>query len=284
MTTEDYRQFYAEEIGAVAGLRSPSLVNAFATVPRERFLGPGPWKIGSPDFGMRPGLRYRETEDADPHHLYHNVLVSIDPKRNLNNGHPSTLAAWLDALELANGECVFHLGAGVGYYTAIMAEAVGVSGRVTAIEVDPELAARARANLAGWKNVDVLSGDGEMHDPGPVDAIFINAGVTHPRTAWLDQLRPGGRLLLPLTFDTGTEAGKGATILVTRQADNFTARFLGFVMIYSCSSLRDPELNGALLKLVSSGKILGVRSLRRDAHAAGASCLLHGTDFCLSAD
>ena len=43
---EDYRRFYAEEIAAVAGLRSQVLIKAFATVPREHFLGPGPWKLG----------------------------------------------------------------------------------------------------------------------------------------------------------------------------------------------------------------------------------------------
>jgi len=284
MTVEEQRRFYAEEIAAVAGLRSAALVEAFAKVPREHFLGPGPWKLGSPDFGMQPGLRYRPTEDADPRRLYHNVLVSIDPERNLNNGHPSTLAAWLDAVDIAKGERIFHLGCGLGYYTAVMAEVVGDRGHVTTMEVDPNLAGRAHENLAPWSNVEVLAGDGGLYDPGPVDVIFVNAGVTHPRSVWLDRLKPGGRLLAPLTFDTGGQAGKGGMLLVRREGDSYSAQFVTFVMIYSCTSLRDPELNSGLLKLMGGGKMFSVRSLRRDVHQADDTCLLHASDFCLSAN
>jgi protein-L-isoaspartate(D-aspartate) O-methyltransferase len=111
---EDYRRFYAEEIAAVTALRSPALVEAFAKVPRENFLGPGPWEIAGADFSMGPQVSYRATQDADPRRIYHNVVVVIDRKRNLNNGHPGTLAAWLDRLEVAPGEQVFHIGAGLG--------------------------------------------------------------------------------------------------------------------------------------------------------------------------
>ncbi|HYL37029.1 MAG TPA: rRNA adenine N-6-methyltransferase family protein [Bryobacteraceae bacterium] len=278
---EDYRRFYAEEIAAVAAVRSPALVRAFASVPREDFLGPGPWKLFGLDSGM--GASYRLTEDADPRRLYHNVVVSIDQARHLNNGQPSALASWINALEIAQGDRVFHLGAGVGYYTAIMAEIVGPRGSVTGAEVDAGLAARARQNLAKWKNVEVISGDGTQHDPGPADVIFINAGVTHPLPLWLDRLRPGGRLLYPVTFEgPGFPGGKGCMLLVKREAEVYSARCVNVVMIYSCSSLRDAELNTALTKLVGSGKILGVRSLRREPHQADESCLLHGPDSCLS--
>jgi protein-L-isoaspartate(D-aspartate) O-methyltransferase len=279
----DYRRFYAEEIGAVAALRSRSLVNAFARIPREDFLGPGPWKISSPDFGMGGGASYRTSEDADPRHLCHNVAVAIDPERNLNNGHPSSLAAWLDALEIGEGQSVFHLGAGVGYFSAIIAEVAGPSGHVVAMEVDAALAERARNNLAPWTNVEVLTGDGGEHDPGPMDVIFVNAGVTHPRSVWLDRLRPGGRLLVPLTIEMGGGLGKGGMLLVKREGDAYSARFAGFVMIYSSTSVRDPALNGALTKLLSGGKLFSLRSLRRDAHEAEESCGLHADGFCLSA-
>lgn len=275
---EDYRRFFAEEIGAVAAVRSQRLVDALAKVPRENFLGPGPWKIAAPDFGMGGGTRYRETVDADPRRLYHNVLIAIDPARQLNNGHPSTLAAWIDMLDLAPRDRVFHLGAGVGYYTALMAE---MAGHVTGAEVDPALAERARENLRPWNNVEILAGDGAAVDPGPVDAIFINAGVTHPRALWLDRLNDGGRLLFPLTFDTGGGVGKGVTILVKRQGDRYPARVGTFVMIYSCTSLRDPDLNSAIMKQVSSMKLMQIQSLRRDRHEPADTCLLHGPDFCL---
>ena len=147
VTLAEYRNFYAEEIAAAAGLRSKLLVDAFAKVPREDFFEPGPWKVSAPDFGMPGAATYRETEDAEPKRLYHNILIAIDPARRLNNGHPSALAAWLDVLELAPGNRVFHVGAGVGYYTAIMAEVVGSEGHVTGVEVDPSIAARAKTKM-----------------------------------------------------------------------------------------------------------------------------------------
>ena len=78
--------------------------------------------------------------DADPAHLYHDVLVAIDPARRLNNGQPSYLAFCLDALDLREADCVLHVGCGVGYYTAIAAEVVGPGGRVIGVEIDADLA------------------------------------------------------------------------------------------------------------------------------------------------
>lgn len=278
---EDYRRFYAEEIAAVTGLRSPAMLEAFAKVPRERFLGLGPWKVAALDFGMTPPMKYRETDDADPRYLYHNVAVAIDPERSLNNGQPSALAGWLGRLEIAPSEHVFHVGAGLGYFTAILSELVGATGRVTAIEVDADLAARAGENLAPWPNVDLHAGDGGEFDPGPVDAIFVNAGVTHPHALWLDRLRDGGRLVLPLTFAVGS-GGKGVMMLIRRKGDRFAAQFVTLVMIYSSTSVRDADINAALMKQIGSRKVFSVQSLRRDAHEPEETCWLHGKDSCFS--
>jgi protein-L-isoaspartate(D-aspartate) O-methyltransferase len=76
-------------------------------------------------------------------YLYDDVVVGIIPERNLNNGQPS-LHAWLigNAAPKA-GEHIVHVGAGVGYYTAILHRLVGRRGRITAIEFDSGLASRA---------------------------------------------------------------------------------------------------------------------------------------------
>ncbi len=116
------RHRYAEELRYVAHVRSEAVVRAFATVPRERFLGPGPWRI----LDLR-GDDYWLTPDADPAHLYHNVLVAIDPARRLNNGEPSLWAYLLDVLAPRPGERARHIGAGTGYYSAILAELVGAA-------------------------------------------------------------------------------------------------------------------------------------------------------------
>ena len=94
------------------------------------------------------GQRYRITPDPDPVYLYTDDVIGILPERNLNNGQPSLHAALIAAAAPQPGEHVVHIGAGVGYYTAILAELVGIAGRVTAIEFDAELAVRARANFA----------------------------------------------------------------------------------------------------------------------------------------
>jgi hypothetical protein len=118
---EAVRRFYAEELRFAAGLRSPVLVAAFATVPRERFVGAGPWRIRSP-MGIAD---YWTTDDADPRRLYQDVLVALDETRGINNGQPSLWAFLIDQLDIAAGANVLHLGCGTGYYTAIMAELRG---------------------------------------------------------------------------------------------------------------------------------------------------------------
>jgi protein-L-isoaspartate(D-aspartate) O-methyltransferase len=279
MTLEDCRRFYAEEIGYAANVQSLALLTAFARVPRENFLGPGPWRIASSDLGF--GVAYANTEDADPRHLYHNVPVALDTTRNLNNGQPGTLARWIDALQLRAAERVFHLGCGVGYFTAIMAEVVGAGGSVIASEVDPALAAAARVNLAGYPNVTVYAGDGAALDPGACDAMLINAGVTHLHPPWLDQLREGGRLVLPLTVAMGATLGKGVVAKIIRERGAFHAQVITFVAIYSCTSVRDPQLEALLGKAIGTGALLKLKSIRRAPHAPEETCLLHA-DVCLS--
>ena len=279
---ETLRQIYAEEVQAVANVHSAALVRAFATVPREQFLGPGPWQIFAP---VPPGcFPYRTTEDAEPRHLYHNVLVAIDTNRRLNNGQPSFLAFCLDALDLQVGDHAVHIGCGVGYYTAILAEVVGPDGHVTAIELDPDLAARARDNLSYLQQVVVIAGDGSQHDPGPSDAIFVNAGATHPHSVWLDALRSRGRLLVPLTVAIDAIGhGRGGILKVTRQPQGFTARFISEVRIFPCIGARDTELNTQLEQAFRRHTWESVQSLRRDLHEPTETCWLHSGSFCLSA-
>ena len=122
MNLELRRRFYAEEIEMLANIRTPGLVEALATVPREQYLPPGPWLIRSDaDVTSAP----RPTRDADPRHVYHNVAIAIDPARQLFNGAPGLLAAAIDALAVRPGDRVFHLGTGLGYYTALLAACAG---------------------------------------------------------------------------------------------------------------------------------------------------------------
>jgi protein-L-isoaspartate(D-aspartate) O-methyltransferase len=166
------RKLYAESIRQKAHLRSEQLVRALAEVPREDYLGPGPWKIMRFVFP----LKYEDTPDANPAHTYDDVLVALDQHRILNNGLPSAVARWLDTMNIQPGEHVVHAGCGTGYYTALIAHMVTGTGLVTAIELDTHLADRARTTLRPFCQVEVIAGDATRYDPGPVDAIFVNAG------------------------------------------------------------------------------------------------------------
>jgi protein-L-isoaspartate(D-aspartate) O-methyltransferase len=282
MVLPETRRRYAEEIRATAKIGSEALLNAFSTVPREDFVGPSPWKVLS---RPAPGqMQPHVTDASDPRELYRDVAVFLDSSKSLTNGNPSTLAPWLDALDLAEGKSVFHLGCGTGYYTAIIAEVVGPRGQVTAAEIDPALASQARASLARYPNVRVFEGDGGGVDIGARDAILINAGVTHPTERWLESVTIGGKLVLPITIDVGMpNIGKGFVLRVSRLASGYAARFLPApVMIYSCTSGRDPQIANAFGQRFLSGTSDSVRSLRREPHSPEPSCWLHSTAFCLS--
>jgi protein-L-isoaspartate(D-aspartate) O-methyltransferase len=287
------RRFFAEEIEAVAHLRTPALVDALAAVPREEFLRPGPWTVlADADFvagaTTAPRPRTRTTPDADPRRVYHNIAIAIDPERMLYNGQPATLATWLDALGLAPGRRVLHVGSGLGYYTAVIAQSVGPAGRVLAFEVDDALAADARRNLASMPWVSVRHGDGSDTLDETFDAIVVNAGVTHPLESWLDALAADGKMLLPLTATMppmGSHIGKGLTLLITKSdGGEYAVRVVGFVAVYCAVGIRSSDVNAQLGKALMGGPAQwqAITRLRRDAHEPSSSCWLHTASCCFS--
>jgi protein-L-isoaspartate(D-aspartate) O-methyltransferase len=279
---EQLRNEYAQQLRAEAHLHSASLVRALARVSRERFVGPGPWQIIDLESGS---IAYQQTPDDDPKHLYRNVLVALDASRMLNNGHPGSLARWLDALDLQPGERVVHLGCGTGYYTAIMAEMVGPHGGVLAVEIDATLADQARKNLRPWSQVEVVAADGSQLEAAERDAIFVNAGVTHPPAAWTSSVRrPGGRIILPLTYETSPGMTAGAMLLLTARTDReLSVRTLSPVMIFSCAGSRDASLDPALRAAFEGGGADGLQTLTLlPTHAAHEHCWFHCEQYCLA--
>lgn len=285
MTLEECRLFYSEEVRFAANLTTRGLVEAFASVPRERFLGPPPWHVGSAESralsaaGMAQ-LSYIAVDD--PRDVYHNVVVSVDRAKDINNGQPSALARWIDALGLEPGARVYHLGCGVGYYTAIMAEVVGAGGSVVGLDLESDLAARARDNLAAYPQVKIAAGDGSAFDPGDCDAMLVNCGVTHPQTRWLDRLREGGSLVVPFTIPMNPKVGQGVMMKINRRGDSYAPEFLTPLAIYSGGTLRDAALEPQLRKGFATGGLLKLKSVRRDSHEPGEDCVVHAQDVCLS--
>jgi protein-L-isoaspartate(D-aspartate) O-methyltransferase len=272
------RRAYAKQIMAAAGVRDRRVETAFASVRREDFLGRGPWPI------LRWGRGYVPSPSADPTYLYADVLIGIVPERNLNNGEPSFLTRLIASAAPRPGEHVVHIGAGVGYYTAILAHLVGRRGRITAIEYDAELAGRAADNLAGQTNVRVMEGDGARVPFEPADAILVNAGATRPAEGWLDGLRDGGRLILPLTAHgfPNTDIRRGAVFRITRKADDFAAERISGVAIFPCVGMRDPESEAALAAAFEKGRVREVTRLYRRDDVPEEDCWLRGNGWCLA--
>jgi protein-L-isoaspartate(D-aspartate) O-methyltransferase len=219
------------------------------------------------------------TEDADPRRLYQNVLIALDESKGINNGQPSLWAEFLDRLELREGDSALHLGCGTGYYTAILAEIVGPGGRVTAVEIDAGMVARAHQALALWPQVRVIQEDGANSKFEAVDAVVVSAGATHPLKAWLDAVKPEGRMVFPLTSDEGS----GAMVSLRRlSADSFAAHLEFGAQFIPFAGARDPVVSRRLSEALERDRGAPVRSLRCDVHAEDESCWLHGEGWCFS--
>lgn len=266
------RNYYAEDLRFKTQMNSAALFEAFATVPRERFVGTGPWLI------QRWGEHW-STGEADPRHVYHDTLIALDENKHINNGQPSLWAYYFDRLNVRPGQQVLHLGCGTGYYTAILAELVGPQGKVVGVEIEPQLAQRARVALAPWPQVTVLCRDGSRGPFDPADVVVASAGATHPMPAWLAAVKPEGKLLFPLT----TAEGVGIMALLTRvRPESFAARLQGGVSFIGFQGASDPQTSSRITDLLRRDGSDEVRSLRLDAHEQEESCWLHGEGWCFS--
>jgi protein-L-isoaspartate(D-aspartate) O-methyltransferase len=277
------RLAYAQQTLAGANVVDERLQGAFAAVRREDFLPPGPWPI----LQLQDGT-YRNTSDANPAHLYTDDLIGIAPERGINNGQPRLHAELLSFAAIRAGEHVVHVGAGAGYYSAIMSELAGSDGRVTAIEFAEDLAARATKNLSDRANVSVIHGDGSVVAFDDADVIYVNAGATRPAETWLDRLRVGGRLTLPLTTREGfapvrsADVRRGGVFRIIRNNDGFLARWISGVAIYPCEGMRDPVSERALAAAFEGGGWERVTRLVRRDDLPAAECWLKGPGWCLT--
>ena len=207
------RKFYAKLMAAASKSDDPRLERVFELVPREAFLPPGPWLIMVDN-------EYIETPDGDPVYLYQNALVALDVAKGINNGEPFLHAAWMGAAAPKGGEVICHIGAGSGYYTAILSVLATPGGRVEAFEIEPGLAAWARRNLQAFEGVTVTQGDATRLPLPASNLIYVNAGVVAPPRSWLQALQLQGRLIFP--WRPSDEVG--LTLLITRTEAGFEVK------------------------------------------------------------
>jgi protein-L-isoaspartate(D-aspartate) O-methyltransferase len=152
-------------------------------------------------------------------------------------------------------------------------------------KIDAKLARRAGDNLCYVTQAQVEQADASRLAPADADAILVNAGVTEIKPGWLEALKDGGRMLVPITAQLattrGVELGRGQLLKLVRGRYGFSARFIAGVAIYHCGA-RDARRDRALEARFSSGGADTLRSLRVDAHEPSGGCWYHADTFCLS--
>jgi len=168
------------------GIRDARVLAAMGEVPRERFV-----------------------PEADRRHAYADGALPIGFGQTISQ--PYMVAATCELLGLSGDENMLEVGTGSGYAAAVLAE---LAASVTTVELVPELAERARETLsaAGYADVEVVVGDGSLGVPGrsPFHAVSVAAAAPRAPESLYDQLRPGGRLVVPI----GSRADQRLVLIV----------------------------------------------------------------------
>jgi protein-L-isoaspartate(D-aspartate) O-methyltransferase len=168
------RQFMVDSQLRARGVSDPRVLDAMLRVPRHEFV-PEPYRD--------------RAYDDHPLPIGDNQTIS----------QPYIVALMLESLQLKPSDKVLEIGTGSGYATALLAELVA---QVFSIERHPSLAENARRVLTalGYSNIQVFTGDGTLGLPGaaPFDAILVSAAATDLPAALLNQLREGGRMIIPI--------------------------------------------------------------------------------------
>ena len=256
----------------LAGLRSTTLRRALTSVHRSLFLPPGPWVIETMDGS------YYISDSNDPDLVLHCVGIALDAGRGLNNGNPATVSRLIEAAHPNLGETVLHVGAGAGYYSALMAEMVGPQGHVLAAEIDPQLHPQAQANLASWSQVQVV-GDALSLTPPPLDVLFFSNGVADLPVSLFQAVKPGGRVILPLT---GSIQGGPIFLLLRLDDGSFQSQMVAAQRYYPCLGTRGDAAVAAVDAAIDRSSPHEARRLRLDDHEQGEDCWLHGKGWCFS--
>lgn len=174
MGMEEDREELLAKLVAEGYLKTGKVIDAFREVRRELFV---------PE--SQAMLAYRD--------------YPLDIGRGQTISAPHMSAMMTELLRLAKKDSVLEIGSGSGYHACLLAR---LAGRVTTVEIDPDLALAAQENLkkAGCSNARVVLGDGSLGYPqlAPYDKIIVTCAVPEVFRAWKDQLMDGGILVAPV--------------------------------------------------------------------------------------
>jgi len=178
------------------GLDDPALLAAFRAVPREAFVGP-----------------------AQTGYAYEDSPLPIESGQTISQ--PYIVALMIDAAEIGEHDHVLEVGAGSGYAAAVIGQ---IAARVVAIERHHALAelAAARMERLGYDNIRIVEGDGTrgFAEEAPYDAILAAASGSHVPDQLIAQLKPGGRLVMPV----GSQLWSQSLVKVTKNEDGSLTR------------------------------------------------------------
>jgi protein-L-isoaspartate(D-aspartate) O-methyltransferase len=196
---------YAAALSILLSILSPRMTDGSFAEQRRAMIAT--IERQARDLGIRIGRGVLKVMASTPRHLfvpaassheaYHDWPVGIGAGQTISQ--PFMVAYMTDLAEPDPDDVVLEVGTGSGYQAAVLSPLVA---RVYSIEIVPELAQSAARRLAemGYRNVTVRQGDGYAGwaEHAPFDAIVVTAGAPHIPPALVEQLKPGGRLVIPV--------------------------------------------------------------------------------------
>ncbi|GIW78218.1 MAG: hypothetical protein KatS3mg105_0025 [Gemmatales bacterium] len=210
---EQTNQAMVDRMIAEGALYSDAVIKAFRATPRHRFIDrifqfdrqKGQWQERIADTTSLQWLSLVYSDRALTTAIGGNTSDALPVS---SSSQPSLMGQMLQDMRLSPGHRVLEIGAGTGYNAALLAHIVA-PGEVISIDVDPDVLSRAWANLRAFpeRRIRLHPADGRAGFPAeaPFDCIIVTAATNDLEPAWLQQVKDGGVLLVPLVISPGLE-------------------------------------------------------------------------------